>query len=236
MIRRKTSRGDDQMKSHFGKKLALGVVIGSIAVSSAVYAATNMINIQVSTKPVSFQVNEQKAGHESMSEAGFYNGKEHVPAAFNHNGTVYVPIRLAAEILGKEVGWDGKTGTVLIDDPVHGIVAGDLEPSLAYETDTFGNQQFTFTVKNQTEHEQVLTFTSGQQYDYVLKDSKGNTIKHLAAVSSYIQAIQEVNLKQGEVLTFEETIQDLEPGDYTIEFVLTDQTFKPKLTQSFTVK
>lgn len=33
-----------------------------------------------------------------------------------HNGTTYVPLRAAAEILGKEVAWDGATNTAYIDE------------------------------------------------------------------------------------------------------------------------
>lgn len=33
---------------------------------------------------------------------------------FVHNGTTYVPLRFVADALGKNVNWDGKTGTIYI--------------------------------------------------------------------------------------------------------------------------
>lgn len=44
------------------------------------------------------------------------NGEKVEADTILHEGTTYVPIRDVGEMLGKEVGWDGKTNTASIDD------------------------------------------------------------------------------------------------------------------------
>ncbi len=103
-----------------------------------------------------------------------------------------------------------------------GIVAGTLEPSLDYEKKEDGSIEFTYTVKNQTEKEQTLAFSSGQRFDYKLfKD--GKEIYQYSMDKLFMLEYAEIFLAQGEELSFKDTLRDLKPGKYEIEFWLADK-------------
>jgi hypothetical protein len=117
-----------------------------------------------------------------------------------------------------------------------GIVAGTLQPSLTYKKKDARHYVFTFTVKNQTEHEQKITFTSGQKYDYILYRD-GKKVTQFSKGKMFIQIYQEYVLKQGEELSFTKTIGPLPKGHYTIEWWLADRNWpNAKATLTFEVK
>ncbi|NHN31710.1 C40 family peptidase [Paenibacillus agricola] len=59
-----------------------------------------------------------KAGESRFSAVDGYNdGAEQLPGSLNYKGTTYIPIRLLAETLGYEIGWDGTSQTATILDP-----------------------------------------------------------------------------------------------------------------------
>lgn len=116
-----------------------------------------------------------------------------------------------------------------------GIIAGTLEPSLTYKKKN-GVYVFTFTVKNQTERVQTITFTSGKKYDYILYRGK-KKVKQFSEGKMFTQIYEERTLKQGEELSFQETFRGLKPGTYTLEWWLADKhwpTARAKVT--FTVE
>ena len=45
------------------------------------------------------------------------DAKGNILEPFLYNGTNYLPVRAVAEALGKDVGWDGLTSTILINSP-----------------------------------------------------------------------------------------------------------------------
>ncbi|AGT33693.1 proteinase inhibitor [Geobacillus genomosp. 3] len=104
-----------------------------------------------------------------------------------------------------------------------GIIAGTLEPSLTYETQNDA-YVFTFTVKNQTERVQTVTFTSSKKYDYILYRD-GQKVKQYSEGKMFAQIYEERTLKQGEELSFQETFRGLEPGTYTLEWWLADKNW-----------
>lgn len=118
-----------------------------------------------------------------------------------------------------------------------GIVAGSLEPSINYTKNKDGSYNFTYKVKNQTEKRQTLKFSSGQRFEYRLyKD--GKQIYQYSMDKLFIMEYKEIELKQGEELTFTEKVEDLKRGNYEIEFwlVAADMAETTKEKVQFTVK
>jgi hypothetical protein len=105
-----------------------------------------------------------------------------------------------------------------------GIVAGTLQPYLHVEKMGEGAYRFTFTVKNQTERPQKVTFTSGKKYDYILYRN-GKKVKQFSEGKVFTQVYQEQVLKQAEELSFTETVTNLEKGHYKIVFWLADRNW-----------
>jgi uncharacterized lipoprotein YehR (DUF1307 family) len=101
-----------------------------------------------------------------------------------------------------------------------GIVAGQLTPSLVKEMNE-GKLTYTFTIKNDKEVEDILKYTSSQQYDYRLIDSKGNVAYTYSMDKLFMQAISEQTIKQGETVQFEidlsGDLKKLSPGTYQFE-------------------
>jgi hypothetical protein len=116
-----------------------------------------------------------------------------------------------------------------------GMIAGALKPSLTYEKKD-GNFVVTFTVKNQTERVQTVTFTSGKRYDYILYRN-GKKVKQFSEGKLFTQIYEERPLKQGEELVFTETFTDLPKGNYKLEWWLADKNWpNAKATITFTVE
>ncbi|WP_031406708.1 BsuPI-related putative proteinase inhibitor [Geobacillus vulcani] len=116
-----------------------------------------------------------------------------------------------------------------------GIIAGTLEPSLTYKKKN-GVYVFTFTVKNQTERVQTVTFTSGKKYDYILYRD-GKKVKQFSEGKMFTQIYEQRTLKQGEELSFQETFRGLKPGTYTLEWWLADKNWpNARAKVTFTVE
>lgn len=101
-----------------------------------------------------------------------------------------------------------------------GIVAGQLTPSLE-KVMKEGKLTYIFTIKNDKDVEDVLKYTSSQQYDYKLIDSKGNIAYTYSMDKLFMQATSEQTVKQGEIVQFEidlsEDLKKLAPGTYQFE-------------------
>lgn len=116
-----------------------------------------------------------------------------------------------------------------------GMSNGTLKPSLTYEKKD-GNYVVTFTVKNQTNRVQTVTFTSGKKYDYILYRD-GKKVKQFSEGKMFTQIYEERPLKQGEALVFTETFADLPKGNYKLEWWLADKNWpNAKATIMFTVE
>ncbi len=118
-----------------------------------------------------------------------------------------------------------------------GIVAGSLESTINYTKNKDGSYNFTYKVKNQTEKRQTLKYSSGQRFDYRLyKD--GKQIYQYSMDKLFIMEYKEIELKQGEELTFIEKLENLKPGNYEIEFwlVAADMAETTKKKVQFNVK
>ncbi|CAG7652992.1 hypothetical protein PAESOLCIP111_06683 [Paenibacillus solanacearum] len=93
---------------------ALGLVVFAGGLGSGISLASGKLQ-QVTADLAPFQ---WKAGGKQFSSAdGYHDGTEQLPGSMNYKGTTYIPIRLLAETLGYEVGWDDATNTATILDP-----------------------------------------------------------------------------------------------------------------------
>jgi ribosomal protein S19 len=81
-------------------KLIICIAVITILLISTVFAAEAKKTIEVLMNTVNLTV----------------NGKEVNADTIVYNGTTYVPLRAAAEMLGKEVGWDQTTQTASLND------------------------------------------------------------------------------------------------------------------------
>lgn len=116
-----------------------------------------------------------------------------------------------------------------------GIVAGEMAASLTEESPLI----FQYEVKNQTEEEVVLEFTSSQRYDYSVKTKDGKEVFLFSSVASFLQALGEETVKQGESLTYDIDLHELnlEKGDYILTAWMTPKDGKKyEVSKEFTVE
>ncbi|MCA1320462.1 hypothetical protein LC085_11125 [Bacillus tianshenii] len=102
------------------------------------------------------------------------------------------------------------------------------------------DNSFVFTVKNDTGKDAGITFSSGQEYDYMVYDASGKLVKKLSEGMMYTQAIKEDVLAPGEDITYSASYQEvtsgLDKGEYTIQFVFTEQNFQASAKEAFKVE
>ncbi|MEW8969894.1 MAG: BsuPI-related putative proteinase inhibitor [Mesobacillus sp.] len=116
-----------------------------------------------------------------------------------------------------------------------GIVAGEMAASLAEENPLI----FQYEVKNQTEKEVTLEFTSSQRYDYSVKTKDGKEVFLFSSVASFLQALGEEKVKQGEAMSYEIDLHELslEKGDYVLSVWMTPKGGeKYEVTKEFSVE
>ena len=128
------------------------------------------------------------------------------------------------------------------DEPVNGnvkggqgIVAGEMAASMAEISPLI----FQYEVKNQTEQEVNLKFTTSQRFDYSVKTKDGHEVFLFSSVASFLQALGEETIKQGEALTYKIDLKELalEKGEYTLTVWMVPQGGeKYAVTQEFTVE
>ena len=115
------------------------------------------------------------------------------------------------------------------------IVTGRIETSLS--TEQMGhNVTLVFTIKNQTEQEITFKFNTSQRYDIEINDTSGKVVYRYSDHTFFGQALGEFTLKQGEERSFDTTVKDLEPGQYSVTFWLTDNEHQPKATKAMTIE
>jgi|APGre2960657404_1045060.scaffolds.fasta_scaffold14556_2 hypothetical protein len=104
------------------------------------------------------------------------------------------------------------------------------EPGVTYVMAPTGRLTATLTVKNVSPAEQKLTFSSGQKYDFVIRDAKGGEIKRWSADMMFTQAFADLTMAAGQEHTYKEVINLGEPGKplllggYTLEGIFTCST------------
>ena len=110
-----------------------------------------------------------------------------------------------------------------------GIVAGEMVAILKEDSPLV----FQYEVKNQTEKEVPLEFTSSQRFDYSVKSKEGEEIFLFSSVTSFLQIVGKETVKQGESLSYEIDLHDLDlqTGSYILTAWLT-----PKDGKAYQVK
>ncbi|MFC4322347.1 BsuPI-related putative proteinase inhibitor [Litchfieldia salsa] len=106
-------------------------------------------------------------------------------------------------------------------------VTGDVDALLSNLDATIeskasaGEAVFTITVKNTSEEDINLTFTSGQKYEIYIKDTKGVEVYRYSIDKSFIMALQDLEIKAGEEVSWQEvwdykqTGERVPSGEYT---------------------
>jgi hypothetical protein len=116
-----------------------------------------------------------------------------------------------------------------------GIVAGEMVPSLMEKTPLL----YEYQIKNQTEEVVTLEFTSSQRFDYSVQTKDGKEIYLFSSVASFLQALGEEKVKQGEELKYEINLHDLQlaQGEYMLTAWMTPKEGKKySITTDFTIE
>lgn len=106
-----------------------------------------------------------------------------------------------------------------IDESTGDDTEGKMEPDIEHVNDNV----YRYTLVNQTGEPHTFEFTSSQRYDFSLKNESGKEIFLFSSVSVYLQALGEETLDQGDNLSYEFEIPqlELEPGTYELSAWLT---------------
>jgi hypothetical protein len=113
--------------------------------------------------------------------------------------------------------------------------AEKMTPSISYKQDG-ETIYFTFKVKNNLDQMFTYHFDTSQQFDYSIKDMDGKIVRNYSEdeKSTKLPGISQV--KPGGAITFEVPVEDLAPGSYIINFVLTAKEIQPKTSLEFVVE
>ncbi|MCM3742067.1 BsuPI-related putative proteinase inhibitor [Oceanobacillus luteolus] len=95
----------------------------------------------------------------------------------------------------------------------------EVDTNLAFTLEADGNKM-QYTVKNEGDATETLTFPTSQKYEYEISDESGLVAKYSKG-KGFLQAIQEIPLEPNEEMTLEVELPSLEPGNYTITIYLT---------------
>jgi ribosomal protein S19 len=101
------------------------LILIAILMASTVFAAGVKKNIEVLFNSINLTVNGNKVNAETIV----------------YNGTTYVPLRAAAEMLGKEVGWDQKTNTASINDKATTTPTSEWKQVKVFEGNSIKNTE-----------------------------------------------------------------------------------------------
>ena len=112
------------------KGFVLGVVITTMLMSTALGAGVKK-TIEVAFNSVNLTVNGKKVNADNIV----------------YQGTTYVPLRVAGELLDKKVDWDAKTNTASINDKLSNVPAVEKKPT-KNPSETLSQQNAIKSAKN----------------------------------------------------------------------------------------
>jgi hypothetical protein len=146
----------------------------------------------------------------------------------------------ASETLPKseDIGSSEETGSSedIESNDNQGIWQGNIGATLVqYEHED--KISFKYEIRNHKKKPIEINFSSGKQFDFIIKDENGEKVYQHSDDRMYIQALKTIELKQGEALTYEIPVSQFDPGEYTIEVWLTSTSEEQyKLVEKFTIK
>ncbi|HEU5140069.1 MAG TPA: BsuPI-related putative proteinase inhibitor [Bacillales bacterium] len=116
-----------------------------------------------------------------------------------------------------------------------GFAAGEIQTWVEYDQngDTL---LFTFHLKNQTESVETYHFSTGQRFDFIIKNNQDEKVTQYSEGRMFTQALGTEKMKQAEELTYKTKVTGLAEGEYTVTFWLTAKEEQPKASLTFTVK
>lgn len=96
-----------------------------------------------------------------------------------------------------------------------------IKPYLSHVQSTDGSQNYTFKVINQSQKAKEFTFKTTQEFDYVIKNSKGQTVSRYSDGKKFDKKTKTKTLKPGQEFKYNVTIKNLPPDKYRVQFVFT---------------
>ncbi len=92
-----------------------------------------------------------------------------IPYSLNYNGTVYLPIRKVSELVGKDIGYDGKSSTISISDKdAATVVLPPIVPDTATESAIVDNQDIE---ENPTDNSSNTSDTAKEESGFAVINS-----------------------------------------------------------------
>jgi hypothetical protein len=102
------------MKQFNPKSFILGILVTALIFSMAIPALAS-VNLDVATNRVNIFVRGNRVV--STGDTLIHVNGEEIPSSILYRGATYLPLRMLAEMIGMDVGWDGRTSTVSLTDP-----------------------------------------------------------------------------------------------------------------------
>ena len=88
-----------------------------------------------------------------------------------------------------------------------------LEFSLTEDPET---NTIIYTIKNEGNVKETLSFTTSQRYDYVLSSKEHGLIERYSDGKNFLQVLSEITIMPGEEVNYPITLPELQAGTYTL--------------------
>lgn len=195
------------------KNFALGFIMAClmitpvVAFADAIQVSLNTVNInlngvQVTTKGQSYILTDGSA----------------IPYSLNYNGTVYLPIRKVAELVGKDIGYDGQSTTISISDKKTEteVTPTPVDPKDTTETDAVADED---AIENPTDNSSNTSDTAKEETGFAVVNNFSKVLN-----SSGVQvnkAVGFLDSKQFNMLTSKKDLIDFTkktPSLYEIKY------------------
>lgn len=100
-------------------------------------------------------------------------------------------------------------------------IEGELSFTLVETEDsTDSTKKFTYSVINEGTHNQKLSFTTSQRYEYELSSKEHGFIKRYSDGMNFLQVLKDITLSPQEELNYTISFQSLDKGNYSLTVYL----------------